>query len=53
MLHYYCSMKVEAVSVSEGSRGQLFGDEDSSADNFLFTSLAKSGGRSHLILLYL
>ena len=45
--------RVEAVSISEGSRGQLFGNEDSSADNFLFTSLAKSGGRSHLILLYL
>ena len=47
------NMMVEAVSVSEGSRGQLFGNEHCSADNFSFTSLAKSGGRSHLIVLYL
>ena len=43
------NMRVEAVSISKGSRGQLFGNEDSSADNFTFTSLAKSGGRSHSI----
>ena len=43
------NMRVEAVSISEGSRGQLFGNKDNSADNFTFTSLAKSGGRSHSI----
>ena len=41
---------LEVIIISDSSRKHLFGNKDSSADQYSFTSLAKSGGKSHLTL---
>ena len=41
---------LEVITISDSSRKHLFGNKDSSADQYSFTSLAKSGGKSHLTL---
>ena len=41
---------LEVITISDSSRKHLFGNKNSSADQYSFTSLAKSGGKSHLTL---